>query len=221
MFDDALTESPDRRSKLVGRAQGMYAVTAQQELDLLFIANFAFTEGKYNGSSIAVVGRNPVADDVREMAVVGGSGLFRLAQGYALAHTVAADRTTTLQAWMDLEGGGNSFVEWLRSELTNRLSECIVHHPFLSILSFVHRLMLETNSFCFGIRLQWHRSASGSGSSGRKFGPRGLNSPNSSPVSLLFLAVPLRFGSSRSKIWFSDAIFCVFFTSTINPSSTL
>nr|GMD29710.1 dirigent protein 22-like [Ipomoea batatas] len=95
MFDDALTESPDRRSKLVGRAQGMYAVTAQQELDLLFIANFAFTEGKYNGSSIAVVGRNPVADDVREMAVVGGSGLFRLAQGYALAHTVAADRTTT------------------------------------------------------------------------------------------------------------------------------
>ncbi|XP_019159254.1 PREDICTED: dirigent protein 22-like [Ipomoea nil] len=96
MFDDALTETPDRRSKLVGRAQGMYAVTAQQEVDLLFVVNFAFTEGKYNGSSIAVVGRNPVADDVREMPVVGGSGLFRFAQGYALVHTVAIDRTTAV-----------------------------------------------------------------------------------------------------------------------------
>ncbi|XP_019159253.1 PREDICTED: dirigent protein 22-like [Ipomoea nil] len=101
MFDDALTETPDRRSKLVGRAQGMYAVTAQQELDLLVVANFAFTEGKYNGSSIAVVGRNPVADDVREMPVVGGSGLFRFAQGYALAHTVSFDRKT-----------GNAVVEY-------------------------------------------------------------------------------------------------------------
>ena len=55
---------------------------------MLIVLNFAFTEGKYNGSSISILGRNPIFDDVREMPVAGGSGLFRLARGHALLHTV-------------------------------------------------------------------------------------------------------------------------------------
>ncbi|KAL2326898.1 hypothetical protein Fmac_020325 [Flemingia macrophylla] len=47
------------------------------------------TAGKFNGSSLAVLGRNAVEDAVREMPVVGGSGVFRFATGYAQAKTHA------------------------------------------------------------------------------------------------------------------------------------
>lgn len=92
MADDPLTEGPDRSSKLVGRAQGLYAFASQQEIALLMVLNFAFMEGKYNGSSISIVGRNSVLEAVREMPIVGGSGLFRYARGYALAHTFWSDK---------------------------------------------------------------------------------------------------------------------------------
>lgn len=37
--------------------------------------NFAILEGKYNGSTITVFGRNSVFDKVREMPVIGGKVL--------------------------------------------------------------------------------------------------------------------------------------------------
>ena len=49
--------------------------------------NFAFTEGKYNGSTLTILGRNAVFHKVREMPVIGGSGVFRFARGYAEANT--------------------------------------------------------------------------------------------------------------------------------------
>ncbi|KAJ8748758.1 hypothetical protein K2173_011313 [Erythroxylum novogranatense] len=94
MTDDLLTEGPELGSKIIGRAQGMYGVSAQHELSLLMVMNYVFTEGKYNGSSVSILGRNHVLDDSREMPIVGGSGLFRLARGYALAHTVKLDMKT-------------------------------------------------------------------------------------------------------------------------------
>ncbi|KAG6677062.1 hypothetical protein I3842_14G007600 [Carya illinoinensis] len=94
MIDDALTEGPALESKLVGRAQGFYALAAQNEIAMLMVMNFVFTEGEYKGSTLSILGRNPVGDDVREMPVVGGSGVFRQAHGYALAHTVLFDPNT-------------------------------------------------------------------------------------------------------------------------------
>ncbi|XP_062175186.1 dirigent protein 22-like [Alnus glutinosa] len=101
MIDDALTEGPEPTSKLVGRAQGFYSMAAQDDLALLMVMNFAFVEDKYNGSSISMLGRNPVLNDVREMPIVGGSGLFRNSRGYALAHT----------NWMD-PNTGDAIVEY-------------------------------------------------------------------------------------------------------------
>ncbi|CAN1782689.1 Dirigent protein 19 [Linum perenne] len=74
MIDDPITMGPDLRSKLVGRAQGLYGVASQHEVALLMVMNFWFIEGKYNGSSITILGRNR-------------SGLFRFARGYAHAST--------------------------------------------------------------------------------------------------------------------------------------
>ncbi|KAK6227710.1 hypothetical protein SCA6_000050 [Theobroma cacao] len=88
MVDDPLTESPEPNSKLVGRAQGIYALASQHDAGLLMVMNFAFSEGIYNGSALSILGRNAVSHTVREMPIVGGSGLFRFARGYALAKTV-------------------------------------------------------------------------------------------------------------------------------------
>lgn len=87
MIDNQLTQGPESSSKLLGRAQGFYASASQEDISLLMAQNFAFVEGKYNGSTIALMGRNSILNKVRELSVIGGSGLFRFARGYALATT--------------------------------------------------------------------------------------------------------------------------------------
>ncbi|PKA57456.1 Disease resistance response protein 206 [Apostasia shenzhenica] len=80
VVDDPLTEGPNLTSMPIGRAQGMYAfASADAELRktaLLFTFNVVFTEGEYKGSSLAVVGRDAIFDEVRELPVVGGDRLF-------------------------------------------------------------------------------------------------------------------------------------------------
>ncbi|XP_008241179.1 PREDICTED: dirigent protein 21-like [Prunus mume] len=94
VMDDPLTVGPELGSKLVGKAQGIYASASQSELGLLMAFNFVFVEGKYNGSTLSVLGRNSVLSEVREMPIVGGSGLFRFARGYAHASTHQVDFKT-------------------------------------------------------------------------------------------------------------------------------
>lgn len=87
IIDNPLTMGPERNSKLVGRAQGIYASAGLNEFGLLMAMNYVFVEGKYNGSTLSILGRNAVMSTVREMPIIGGSGLFRFARGYAEART--------------------------------------------------------------------------------------------------------------------------------------
>ncbi|KAL7147806.1 hypothetical protein ABFS83_06G133100 [Erythranthe nasuta] len=87
IIDDPLTVGPNISSKTVGRAQGMYASADLNNLGLLMVLNYVFTEGKFNGSTLSILGRNAVYSAVREMPIVGGSGVFRFARGYARAST--------------------------------------------------------------------------------------------------------------------------------------
>ncbi|KAA8542589.1 hypothetical protein F0562_023741 [Nyssa sinensis] len=88
VMDNPLTTTPRPNSTVIGRAQGIYAMSSQQgEFSLLMTLTYGFISGPYNGSSFSVVGRNPVMKEVREMPVVGGTGLFRLARGYCFAKT--------------------------------------------------------------------------------------------------------------------------------------
>ncbi|GLJ04905.1 hypothetical protein SUGI_0006050 [Cryptomeria japonica] len=91
VMDDPITEGPEPTSKLVGRAQGLYASAGQEEVHLLMAVTYVFQGGEFNGSTIAMVGNNAVFSEVREMAIVGGSGKFRLARGFCLAHTHSFD----------------------------------------------------------------------------------------------------------------------------------
>lgn len=94
IIDDPLTIGPEPNTKLVGRAQGIYAQASLNDDSLLMVLNFVFVEGKYNGSSLSVLGRNSVMSVIREMPIVGGSGLFRFARGYAQAKTHSFDFKT-------------------------------------------------------------------------------------------------------------------------------
>ncbi|XP_073051420.1 dirigent protein 22-like [Primulina eburnea] len=94
MMDDPLTIGPEMSSKIVGRAQGIYASADLNNFGLLMVLNYYFTEGEFNGSTLSVLGRNAVFSGLREMPVVGGSGVFRFARGYAQARTHTFDLKT-------------------------------------------------------------------------------------------------------------------------------
>ncbi|KAF3619071.1 Dirigent protein 19 [Capsicum annuum] len=80
MMDNPLTIGPNINSKVIGRAQGIYGFTSREERELLMNFNFVFTKGKYNGSTLSILGHSQVSHEYRELPVVGGSGVFRLAR---------------------------------------------------------------------------------------------------------------------------------------------
>ncbi|XP_060169331.1 dirigent protein 23-like [Lycium barbarum] len=91
MIDDALTIGPEPTSKLIGRARGLYGSAGQTDMGLIMVVSYGFTDGIYQGSSFSLLSLNPAMNPVREMAIVGGTGLFRLARGYAIAQTYSAN----------------------------------------------------------------------------------------------------------------------------------
>ncbi|KAL4616114.1 hypothetical protein ACB092_07G175600 [Castanea dentata] len=54
---------------------------------LVVAMNFVFTTGKFNGSSLTILGRNATLQPLREMPIIGGTGAFRLARGFVTAKT--------------------------------------------------------------------------------------------------------------------------------------
>lgn len=87
LMDDPLTAGSDISSKRVGYAKGFYATSSLEKISLLTGAVFVFTEGKYNGSTIVFLGNNPIMEECREMPVIGGTGVFRLARGVVTLQT--------------------------------------------------------------------------------------------------------------------------------------
>ncbi|KAL1810980.1 hypothetical protein ACET3Z_021045 [Daucus carota] len=76
MVDDPLTTGPESTSKEVGRARGLYGSAGQNDFGLIMVMSYVFTDGIYDGSSFSLLSINPATNPVREMAIVGGTGLF-------------------------------------------------------------------------------------------------------------------------------------------------
>ncbi|CAJ2638980.1 unnamed protein product [Trifolium pratense] len=95
VIDNPLTKEQNLSSKLIGRAQGTYALASQQgDFAFKMDINFIFIEGRYKGSTLTMLGRNVIVNEIREMPIVGGTGAFRFARGYALAKTVWYNSTS-------------------------------------------------------------------------------------------------------------------------------
>ncbi|CAN6209101.1 unnamed protein product [Urochloa humidicola] len=108
VVDDALTETSSPTSSAVGRMQGIYMLSSQSGAALMVCANLLLTSGDHNGSTIAVLGRDDTAADVRELAVVGGTGKYRMANGYVLWKTSSmsgADATVKLDVYLTTGNG--------------------------------------------------------------------------------------------------------------------
>ncbi|XP_051146237.1 dirigent protein 22-like [Andrographis paniculata] len=91
VLDDKLTSSPKRNSTEVGRIQGLITSSGFGEYALTMNLNVWFTAGEYNGSTLCIVGRNPIGQRDRELPIVGGTKLFRMAQGYSISNTYSYD----------------------------------------------------------------------------------------------------------------------------------
>ncbi|VVB09618.1 unnamed protein product [Arabis nemorensis] len=97
-MDDPLTVGPEKDSKVIGNGRGMYISGSKDmgKFTIVMYADLAFTTGKFNGSSISLFSRNPVAEEAgeREIAIVGGRGKFRMARGYVKIKTHRIDMKT-------------------------------------------------------------------------------------------------------------------------------
>ncbi|XP_047942652.1 dirigent protein 21-like [Salvia hispanica] len=91
VVDIRLTEGPNLSSRTLGRAQGLFTYADVRETGLLMVYNYFFTEGRYNGSTLNVMGRYPPRSDNIEMAVIGGSGHLRGARGYVRVRELVND----------------------------------------------------------------------------------------------------------------------------------
>ncbi|KAL3814024.1 hypothetical protein ACJIZ3_015292 [Penstemon smallii] len=95
VLDNLVTSGPEIDSEQVGRIQGVIGLSDFHEKALVMLLNLVFTEGKYKGSTLNILGRNPLDDAIREVPIVGGTGVFRMARGYAITSTYDVDEAHT------------------------------------------------------------------------------------------------------------------------------
>ncbi|KAL1554409.1 dirigent protein 21-like [Salvia divinorum] len=94
VFDDRVTVAPDIASEEVARAQGTTTSVDLQVSAASMNLNFFLKSGKFNRSTVTIVGRNQCSDEERELPVAGSNGAFRYARGYAITRSYSNDEAT-------------------------------------------------------------------------------------------------------------------------------
>ncbi|KAF7848276.1 hypothetical protein BT93_L2142 [Corymbia citriodora subsp. variegata] len=89
--DDPITETPDPTSAMVGRAQGMYVISALDGSTSHAMFSIVFTNRAYNGSTLQIQGTGQQLEVGSEYSVVAGTGKFRFARGYVKFETIYVD----------------------------------------------------------------------------------------------------------------------------------
>ncbi|KAF8698977.1 hypothetical protein HU200_034805 [Digitaria exilis] len=99
--DDLLTAGLAVDSAPVGRAQGTYMTGSMSRPVFVVSVTLHLAAGPYNGSTLVVAGRDDTSEPVRELAVVGGTGALRRAEGHVLWST--AKVVSPLHAVLELD----------------------------------------------------------------------------------------------------------------------
>ncbi|KAL5223013.1 hypothetical protein ABZP36_027726 [Zizania latifolia] len=82
VVDDELTEAPELGSAAVGRAQGFYIASSEEGVSQTVAVTTMFKEGEF-ADSISFFGVHRTADSESHLAIVGGTGKFVGAKGFA------------------------------------------------------------------------------------------------------------------------------------------
>ncbi|KAH6776091.1 hypothetical protein C2S52_013652 [Perilla frutescens var. hirtella] len=89
--DDPITEEIGENSAPIARGRGLYVTSALDGSSTHVLISIVFTNDEYKSSTLEIQGSSAQFERVREVAVVGGTGKFRLARGYATFETVYYD----------------------------------------------------------------------------------------------------------------------------------
>ncbi|KAF3443637.1 hypothetical protein FNV43_RR13327 [Rhamnella rubrinervis] len=89
--DDKMTAAYDWKSEQIGRAQGIFINSALDGSDLHMLMSLVFTNKEFSGSTLEIQGANRFYQKYRDLSVVSGTGMFRLARGFATLETVFLD----------------------------------------------------------------------------------------------------------------------------------
>ena len=120
-IDDVLTEGPSVASKAIGRAQGTYMLASMQRPVFVVSMTVVLTGGPYNGSTIVVAGRDDTSEEVRELAVVGGTGQLQRAAGHVLWRTAKVESKLHAVLELDVHASVPSSATARRSRSNNSL----------------------------------------------------------------------------------------------------
>ncbi|CAM0906764.1 unnamed protein product [Alopecurus aequalis] len=104
VIDDELRTGPHRSSELVGKFQGFFIGTDMSGPSYLATVTVVFTAGERRGSTLTVQGNYHFDFDGApiERAVVGGTGVFRMARGYSVMKAVNAPTPETVVFRIDM-----------------------------------------------------------------------------------------------------------------------
>ncbi|XP_075492634.1 dirigent protein 21-like [Primulina tabacum] len=88
VIDDPVTVGPEPGSKIIGQAGGIFALASLEETSLYMTFTIVFTDGKYNASTLSFSGHNAYLTRLRQISIVGGTGVFAFARGVTFISTV-------------------------------------------------------------------------------------------------------------------------------------
>ncbi|XP_057796769.1 dirigent protein 22-like [Salvia miltiorrhiza] len=89
--DDPITEEIEEGSTLIARGRGTYVISALDGTHAQVVMSIVFINGEYKGSTLEIQGSYAQFERLNEAAVVGGTGIFRLARGYATYEVLSYD----------------------------------------------------------------------------------------------------------------------------------
>ncbi|KAG8364594.1 hypothetical protein BUALT_Bualt18G0013500 [Buddleja alternifolia] len=91
--DDPITKELDASSPQIARGQGLYVTSSLDGSYTHILMSIVFTDEEYGGSTLEIQSTNLQLQRVIEVGIVGGTGKFRLARGYATFETIYFDET--------------------------------------------------------------------------------------------------------------------------------
>uniref|UniRef100_A0A0E0KC38 Dirigent protein n=1 Tax=Oryza punctata TaxID=4537 RepID=A0A0E0KC38_ORYPU len=96
VIDDELTEGHEPGAAVVGRAQGFYVASSQDGTSKTLVLTAMFDGGEVHGDTLSFFGVHRMAAPESHVAIIGGTGKYENAKGFAVIQTLhPGDEHTT------------------------------------------------------------------------------------------------------------------------------